>query len=94
MNDCKVALNLCRYNRHNEILQIISNLVQNEVIDQYQFPSSLVLSDLCPDLISHSNLTKSATIVELTVYYETKYRSNLTKSATIVELTVYYETKY
>ena len=87
LNNCKVALNLRRYNnRHDEILRTISSFVQKQVPDdvtvltdlpngdQYQFPSSLTLTDLHPDLVAYSNLTKSVTMVELTVCYETNFK--------------------
>ena len=87
MNNCKVALNLHRYtNRHDEILRTISSFVQKQVPDdvtvltdlpngdQYQFPSSLTLTDLRPDLVAYSNLTKLVTMVELTVCYETNFK--------------------
>ena len=87
LNNCKVALDLRRYNnRHDQILRIISNFIQKQVPDdvivltdlsdgdQYQFPPSLALSDLGPDLVVYSNLTKSVTMVELTVCYETNFK--------------------
>lgn len=45
-----------------------------DLSEQYQFPPSLALSDLRPDLVAYSNLTKSVIIVELTVCYETNFR--------------------
>ena len=100
LNNCKVALNLHRYNnRHDKILQIISSFVQNQVpedvtvladlpnSDQYHLPSSLALSDLRPDLVAYSNLTMSATIVELTVCFETNFKdAQLRKEEKYMEL--------
>ena len=76
-----------RYNnRHDDILRTISNFIQKQVLDdvtvltdlpdcdQYQFPSNLALSDLRPDLVAYSNQTKSVTLMELTVCYETNFR--------------------
>ena len=82
---CKVALNLHRYkNQHDEILRIISDFIKQQVpddmtvltdlSDQYQFLPSLALTDLRPDLVAYSDLTKSVIIVELTVCYETNYK--------------------
>ena len=63
-------------------MTVIQKQVPDDVIvltdlsdgDQYQFPPSLVLSDLRPDLVAYSNLTKSVTMVELTVCYETNFK--------------------
>ena len=97
MNNCKVALNLCRYNRH-EILWTISSFVQKQVPDdvtvltelpngdQYQFPSSLALTDLRPDLVAYSYLTKSVTMVELTVCYETNFKDAQSRKEKYMEL--------
>ena len=41
--------------------------------EHYQFPSCLANSDLRPDLVIFSSLTKSATILELTVCFETNF---------------------
>ena len=38
--------------------------------EQYHFPTSLAYSNLRPDLVIHSDHTKTATIVELTVCFE------------------------
>jgi hypothetical protein len=85
LNNCKVAVQLRRYNtRHDAVLLLISNFIKEQVPDdvtvladlfeQYQFPPSLALSDLRPDIVAYSNLTKTVTIVELTVCYETNFR--------------------
>ena len=42
--------------------------------DQYQFPSSLTPSDLLPDLVVYSELTRTAIIIELTVCFETNFK--------------------
>ena len=41
--------------------------------DKYQFPSCLAHTDLRPDLIIYSELTKSSTLLELTACYETNF---------------------
>ena len=86
LNNCKVALDLRRYNqRHDEILRTIEKFVKEHITDdvsvladlseQYHFPASLACSDLRPDLVAHSDLTKTATIVELTVCFETNFEA-------------------
>ena len=41
--------------------------------DQYHFPPCLAHTDLQPDVIIYSELTKSATLMELTVCFETNF---------------------
>ena len=44
-----------------------------DLTDQYLFPPSLAPSDLRPDLVAYSELTKTAIIIELTVCFETNF---------------------
>ena len=85
LSNCKVALELCRYNiKHDNILHIITEFLKEQVsddmtiladlTDQYMFPPSLAPSDLWPDLVAYSELTKTAIIIELTVCFETNFR--------------------
>ena len=46
-----------------------------DLSEQYRFPVSLACSDLRPDLVVHSDLTKTAIIVELTVCFETNFEA-------------------
>ena len=41
--------------------------------EQYKFPSCLVVSDLRPDIVVYSTLTKSTIILELTVCFESNF---------------------
>ena len=50
-------------------------IVSADQSEQYHFPASLACSDLRPDLVAHSDLTKTAIIVELTVCFETNFEA-------------------
>ena len=56
--------------------------VLTDLSDQYHFPPSLALTDLRPNLVAYSDLTKSVIIVELTVCYETNYKEAQAKKET------------
>ena len=84
LNHCKKALELCRFNtRHDHVLKVISDFVKEQVTDdmevvtdlgdQYLFPTCLAYTDLRPDLVIHSVLTKTAVLVELTVCSEDNF---------------------
>ena len=44
-----------------------------DVTDQYRLPPSLAPSDLWPDLVAYSELTKTPIIIALTVCFETHF---------------------
>ena len=84
LNHCKKALDLRRFNtRHDQVLKVIANFVKKlvpddmhviaDLEDQYHFPPCLAHTDLRPDLIIYSKLTKSATLMGLTVCFETNF---------------------
>ena len=84
LNNCKVALDLRRYNaRHDEVLHTIEAFMKEslpedmtilaDLNDHYQFPPVLAPTDLRPDLVAYSEETKSAILVELTVCFETNF---------------------
>ena len=50
--------------------------------DQYHFPPCLAHTDLRPDLIIYSELTKSATLMELTVCFETNFEEAKSRKET------------
>ena len=86
---------VCERERERERSSFIQNQVPEDVTvladlpnnDQYHLPSSLALSDLRPNLVAYSNLTMSATIVELTVCLETKFKdAQLRKEEKYIEL--------
>ena len=85
LNNYKVAMDLQQYNnRHDEVFRITTEFMKRQVpddmitladlTDQYQFPSSLTPSNLWPDLVVCSELTRTAIIIELTVGFETNFK--------------------
>ena len=85
---------VCVRERERERSSFIQNQVPEDVTvladlpnnDQYHLPSSLALSDLRPNLVAYSNLTMSATIVELTVCLETKFKDAQLRKEKYIEL--------
>jgi len=86
LNNCPVALNCRRYNqRHDLVLSKICDfladtldsdqLVVSDLADPdaYIFPSTLATTDLRPDIVIYSVMRREATIVELTVPFETNF---------------------
>ena len=85
LNHCEVALKLRRYNiRQHKILHIITELAQSHLCDGYHlvsdlgeegyhFPSHIVPTDLCPDLVMWSDHSKKLDLFELTVCFETGF---------------------
>ena len=49
-------------------------IILADLTDHYQFPPSLAPSDLRPDLVVYSELTRTAIIIELTVCFETNFK--------------------
>ena len=85
LNHCKAALELRRYNtRHDSVLEVIADFVRDHLPESfemtadlpdlpYNFPLVITPTDLRPDIVLWSQTLQSATLVELTVYYETNY---------------------
>ena len=93
LNNCKTALKLWQYNaRHDQVLQTIIKFMKQQVSEdmkvvadleqQYQFPPSLAFTDLRPDLVAYSCLSKTAIIVELPVCFETNFQDAKERKAT------------
>ena len=93
LNHCKKALDLRRFNtRHDQVLKVIADFVKKlvpddmhviaDLEDQYHFPPCLAHTDLRPDLIIYSELTKSATLMELTVCFETNFEEAKSRKET------------
>ena len=55
--------------------------------NQYLFPTSLTYTDLRPDLVVYSNLTRTAILVELTVCFEDNFDARACKEAKYIMLT-------
>ena len=65
------------------MLKVIADFVRKQVSEdmqvivdlkkQYLFPTSLTYTDLWPDLVVYSNLTRTAILVELTVCFEDNF---------------------
>ena len=85
LNHCEIALELRRYNtRHDSVLEVIVDFVRDHLPESfdfiadlpdlpYNFPSAITSTDLRPDIVLWSQILQSATLVELTVCYETNY---------------------
>ena len=84
LNHCKKALELRHFNtRHNQVLKVMADFVRKQVPEdmqvivdlenQYLFLTSLTYTDLRPDLVVCSNLTRTAILVELTVCFEDSF---------------------
>ena len=85
LNHCKAALELRRYNtRHDSVLQVIADFVRDHLPESfemsadlpdlpYNFPLMITPTDLRPDIVLWSQTLQLATLVELTVCYETNY---------------------
>ncbi len=82
LNNCEVALNLRRYNeRHDLVLAeisrtIILNLPQGfetttDLGSEYSFPQYLAATDQRPDMVLWNDTTKSVTLLELTIPFDT-----------------------
>ena len=81
LNSCKTALEPRRYNtRHDAVLRKIFEVVKETIptttninLDgEYLFPNHITKStDLRPDLVWLDDSTKSVTLLELTIPYDT-----------------------
>ena len=92
LNHCKAALELRRYTtRHDSVLEVIANFVRDHLPESlemsadlldlpYNFPLVITPTDLRPDSVLWSQTLQSATMVELTVCYETNYLQAQTAS--------------
>ena len=87
LNNCPVALQCRRYNQlHGLVLEVISAFL-TELLDSdytivsdlagadtYIFPPTLATTDLHPDIVVLSEVKRHATIIELTVPFESKFK--------------------
>ena len=87
LNDCPVALELRRYNQcHDSVLNEIVDFIKsrlppgaNIIADlpgaMYQYPLQLAATDLRPDIVIWHENPKEATLIELTVCFETAFEA-------------------
>ena len=87
LNDCPVALELRRYNKHhdsviNEIVDFIkphlppgANIIVDLPGATYQYPLQLATTDLQPDIVIWHENPKEVTLIELTVCFETPFEA-------------------
>ena len=87
LNDCPVALELRQYNQHhdsvlNEIVGFIkprlppgANFIADLPGAMYQYPLQLAATDLRPDIVIWHENPKEATLIELTVCFETAFEA-------------------
>ena len=87
LNNCPVAIQCRRYNqRHAVVLAAISAFLTEvldsdytivtdlAVADTYTFPPTLATNDLRPDIVVLSEVKRLATIIELTVPFESNFK--------------------
>ncbi len=90
LNNCKVALELRRYNvRHDQVLRSIASITREhlppsthmsvDLSDGYVFPNHIVATDQRPDMVWWNDQQKTITLVELTVCFETSYEEAITR---------------
>ena len=81
LNNFSMALQLCRYNeRHDDVLKVIASSIQNNLPSttklttdlggEYLFPSHIAPTDLHPDIIWWDDTSRTITLIELTVCFE------------------------
>ena len=87
LNDCPVALELRRYNQcHDSVLNEIVDFIKsrlppgaNIIADlpgaMFQYPLQLAATDLRPDIVIWHENPKEATLIELTVCFETAFEA-------------------
>ena len=72
LNACTVALNWRRYNtRHDAVLAELSKTISQSLGPDYSFPLHLATTDLRPDMVWWNDNTKTATLLELTIPFDT-----------------------
>jgi len=86
LNNCPEALNMRRYNeRHDAVLEVITNFVKSNIPQGYEvlsdlpdsqpytFPPHIAATDQRPDLVVWNNEMKEVWVVELTICFENRF---------------------
>ena len=82
LNNCRVALDLCRYNpRHDSVLSILADTIKKKLppsihfsanLDSdYNFPEHITPTDQRPDIVWWDDEKKVLRILELTIPFDT-----------------------